>query len=266
LGHLLKIDNDYIYICANCGLGVTVGKPFDISNTLVGQTDDSLISQKLRQMLMSYEFGFLDVKTKLKVFEIGAGKGDLSNYLVSLGHDVTCSDVDYSYRKKIKERFNTKVVEYDLIKNNNVVETEYDVVVLRHVFEHVDDPILALKNIKRLLKPFGKVLILSPNLNSWAMYVAKEKWTWNLPEHRYHWTDKSLKLLMEANGFEVIEMRGIFSPFGLPLCLGKNIKTPLLRKLLFPFTFLVGIALEFFAIPFKKTNNILAIGSKKDPN
>ena len=44
-------------------------------------------------------------------------------------------------------------------------ENQFDVVLCNHVLEHVHDDILALKEIKRVLKPGGWAILLVPFFN-----------------------------------------------------------------------------------------------------
>lgn len=245
------LDEGSIYVCEGCGLGITVGP---MPSTAGYHVEESNLLRKFKSLVLYYEFGYLGEMEALSLLEVGSGSGDLGSYLSSLGHVVTCSDVDRENVRDMRDCSKLRVIYYDVL-GENMPKEKYDGVVLRHVFEHLDEPQLALDNLKKLLTDGGLLFITQPNFDSWSRLLLGKKWTWVLPDHRYHWNIKTLGRFLEKNGFVVIRSRGIFSPFGLPLGLGRMIKRPFLRKLLFPVTLGIGTVLEVLAIPFGGTNS-----------
>ena len=68
-----------------------------------------------------------------------------------------------------------KIVEYAQRKKRNVIqgdirhlvieENAFDLIYTRHCLEHLDDPLEALKNITKMLKPGGSLLAIVPKEN-----------------------------------------------------------------------------------------------------
>ncbi len=71
-----------------------------------------------------------------------------------------------------------------------------DYIVARHVLEHMVDPIKALREWNRVLKPGGTAAIACPNEE--MVYGMVLDWT-----HKHAFTAKSLRTMAELTGFEV---------------------------------------------------------------
>lgn len=80
----------------------------------------------------------------------------------------------------------------------------FDVVTLWHVFEHIRSPGKVLSILNTWLKDDGLVVIAVPNIESLQAKFGKALW-FNLdpPRHLYHFSPKTLKLILEKNGFDV---------------------------------------------------------------
>ncbi|MFQ5667571.1 MAG: class I SAM-dependent methyltransferase [Candidatus Binatia bacterium] len=91
----------------------------------------------------------------------------------------------------------------------------YDVVVLADAIEHLHHPRRALAKIYQLLKPAGHLLILTPDLGSLAARVAGVYW-WGLLDDHYHYFDRrTLRCLLEAEGFVVERITALGRVFPL---------------------------------------------------
>jgi SAM-dependent methyltransferase len=52
----------------------------------------------------------------------------------------------------------------------------FDLVIIKHVVEHLEDPILAIREIGRLLAPGGVLILSTPNLDSLLKPYKGERW------------------------------------------------------------------------------------------
>ncbi len=96
-----------------------------------------------------------------KVLEIGSGGGYLYHYLkknVKKYEAVELSDIQ---RKYLSKKF--KIKTYKEI--NDAPKSDYDVVIIISVLEHVTDPVDFLKNLKILLRKKGRIIIECPSIN-----------------------------------------------------------------------------------------------------
>ena len=61
-----------------------------------------------------------------------------------------------------------------------------------HVLEHVPDLEVQIKELKRLLKPDGLLVIAVPNFKSYDAKVYKENWAaYDVPRHLYHFSQNT---------------------------------------------------------------------------
>lgn len=101
-----------------------------------------------------------------KFLDVGASPFHITFCLKQLGYDVIGLDVNPA-------PFGNFISEHNLIVKKTNIETKkvpflsnvFDYVILDEVFEHLRiNPILALKEINRVLKPGGKLILTTPNL------------------------------------------------------------------------------------------------------
>jgi SAM-dependent methyltransferase len=91
---------------------------------------------------------------------------------------------------------------------------EYDVITLRHVLEHVPDPVAVLTETQRLLKPNGVLIISLPVADSLEAKWFGAYWAgYDVPRHLVTFTRSSVISLGERLGFRVKEELGLVQGF-----------------------------------------------------
>jgi SAM-dependent methyltransferase len=73
-------------------------------------------------------------------------------------------------------------------------EAAFDAVVVKDVLEHVGDPVALVQEVRRVIRPGGRVFASSPDA---------QRWVWDDYTHRRPFTRKSLRLLFADQSFEV---------------------------------------------------------------
>lgn len=154
-----------------------------------------------------------------KGIDIGAGTGNVTGYLISNGYENICigemhqNGLEYAQRYGCKELY-----QFDVLKKT--FDDEFDFVCLFDLLEHIDDENVVLQNICRMLhKENGKIFLTVPAHQClWSLYD-------DVTHHKRRYTKKDLKKKLEANGFEVIEMKYYFM-FIAPLLLMRRLFYP----------------------------------------
>lgn len=125
--------------------------------------DDGMVflSQKLGQF----------IKTDAKVLDIGCGNG---NYLI----DENRRKISWATGIDINSKFTQKNICLDEIVIGNIeslpfTSTSFDFVVSLWVLEHVQAPQKVFDEVHRILKPGGKFLFITPNINFLPLRIIK---------------------------------------------------------------------------------------------
>ncbi len=86
-------------------------------------------------------------------------------------------------------------------------EAYFDVVTLWDALEHLPDPAGSLREIHRILKPKGTVIVRVPNLSSWEASFFGRYWAGlDAPRHLYVFEIATLRKMLVKTGFSPGEM------------------------------------------------------------
>ncbi len=102
------------------------------------------------------------------VLDIGCGDGTLDVYLAKegrikiVGLDISPNGFGHAKKKALQDGVGGLVtcVKGNVYSMTFAKENEFDAVTLVYSFHHIEDPISALDEIKRVIKPGGKILIV----------------------------------------------------------------------------------------------------------
>jgi 2-polyprenyl-3-methyl-5-hydroxy-6-metoxy-1,4-benzoquinol methylase len=101
----------------------------------------------------------------LSLLDIGCGAGEYLKVGSELGMTVTGYDVDSSIEEYVKRTYKFKVVSGNL-DEDTFDEGSFDVIVLSHVIEHLNDPKSMASKIHKFLKKDGILILTMPNPNA----------------------------------------------------------------------------------------------------
>jgi SAM-dependent methyltransferase len=89
-------------------------------------------------------------------------------------------------------------------------DAPFDVAVLSNVLEHSLNPGQMLRDIRRILRPGGKVWISCPNSTSWMRSWFGRYWiNWHVPFHIVHFSVDTLERMLRGAGFTGLEIHQI---------------------------------------------------------
>jgi 2-polyprenyl-3-methyl-5-hydroxy-6-metoxy-1,4-benzoquinol methylase len=138
-----------------------------------------------------------------RLLEVGCGSGSMLKGMADLGWRVQGIDfdpaaVENSKRKGLEVHLGTLgAIRYP--------ENYFDAVTMSHLVEHVQDPLELLKECHRILKPSGRLSLVTPNLNSAGHRIHGSSWFHlDPPRHLQIFTLDSLKLLLTEASFRKI--------------------------------------------------------------
>jgi SAM-dependent methyltransferase len=129
----------------------------------------------------------LNLNLKGKVLDIGCGIGDMLSYRKNtVGLDVNPLNVDFCWKRQLE----AYVMKPDVIPFK---DKSFDSVLLDNVLEHIEKPSLLFKEIRRVLKPDGILLIGVPGIKG---YQSDD-------DHKVFYEEKKLQVLAKKNKFNV---------------------------------------------------------------
>ena len=89
----------------------------------------------------------------------------------------------------------------------------FDLVIARHVLEHLSDPSNTLFEINRILKPNGKFLAILPNAATFERAIFRDVWCgYEVPRHLFVFSMATLKEIFKKTNFELLSLRHSFVP------------------------------------------------------
>ena len=171
--------------------------------------------------------------TKGRILDIGAGVGDFLNVSKNNGWEtigIEPSDKAKAIAKNKGVSFAESLSELE--------SSSFDVITMWHVLEHVPDLENQIKELKRLIKPTGTVIIAVPNFKSYdAEYYGKFWAAYDIPIHLWHFSKTAIKKLFAKEDLELKEVLPMkFDSFYVSL-LSEKYKT---GKMNFIKAFLIG--------------------------
>ncbi len=142
-------------------------------------------------------------RTPPRVLEVGCGQGHFLRSLVEadgegVGYDPCCMAADSDRLAFRREYFD---------RESNAGDA--DLVVCRHVIEHVEDPVALLSDIEDALNTSrSSVYLETPRLE----WIVEQRAFWDVfHEHCNYFTETALRRALRLSGLEVVEARQLFA-------------------------------------------------------
>lgn len=161
-------------------------------------------SPKMNNFQKEQAVFFID-KFKLKnknILEVGCGDGNFLSILKELGVHAYGNEPSRPFRElALKKGLNVDELFVD--ENYSHPAAPFDAVVSREVMEHVPQPIEFLRNIRRVVKSDGYVLIEVPNFEK---AIDQLRYYDMFPDHLSYFTRESLTAALLISGFKNVEI------------------------------------------------------------
>ena len=138
-------------------------------------------------------------RKEMRIIDVGCGRGQLLSILHRAGFN-HLSGVDPYLSEDIEVLPGLHVRKQSLEQ----VSGPFDLIILNHVFEHVESGRQMLQTCRQRLSAQGKILlrIPTPESNAWEHY--RENWVQlDAPRHLFLHTRASLKMLSEQTGLNI---------------------------------------------------------------
>ena len=163
-----------------------------------------------------------------RVLDVGCGSGELLARMRDLGWSV--EGVDFDPRAVEAARSRGLTVRRGDLHTHHYPDATFDVVHLRHVIEHVFDPVGVLAECRRILKPGGRLVLITPNSSSWGhAHFDRDWYALDPPRHLHLFHVSNLRTAARRAGFvkvvtramchearTVLALSAMYRTYGLP--------------------------------------------------
>jgi SAM-dependent methyltransferase len=137
-----------------------------------------------------------------RVLDVGCGRGILLSELADRGFEVHGFEISAAAAAGADPRATIRI-------GSELADAVYpadwfDEVIIWHVLEHLSDPRGTLDEIRRILKPGGRLIVAVPNYSSRQARWSDAAWFHlDLPRHLFHFPLGGLRRLLADTGFSL---------------------------------------------------------------
>ncbi len=211
--HSVSSEQFELYRDENLDLLITYPQPDENNLPKYYESDDYISHTDSKRSLFEKVYHLVKskaLKSKLKLInslqnkkgsllDIGAGTGEF----LMIAKDNGWQTIGIEPSAKAREIAIQKGVSFsESLKNLD--SFSFDVITMWHVLEHVPNLDNQIKELKRLLKPNGTLLIAVPNFNSFDAKHYGIFWAaYDVPRHLWHFSKTAIKKLFAKEGMHL---------------------------------------------------------------
>jgi len=146
-----------------------------------------------------------------RLLDVGCATGDFLDVMREIpGWQVTGVELSAHAADYARTELGLDVL-VGTLEENHLADASFDVVTLWNVFEHLPDPLATLREIHRILKPSGLLVINTPNLDSLDARLYGPYWIgYELPRHFCVFSYYTLHIMVKQVGFHVVDARCLY--------------------------------------------------------
>ena len=146
---------------------------------------------------------YLNRKRKSDICEIGCGDGENLLNFKYIGWDCSAVDFDSAAVKSARDNGLDAIV--GNISHLSQFDKKFDVIVFRHVVEHLQSTKSIILDCSKYLKPDGQIVIITPNNNSFGHQLFGRFWRGlEAPRHLNIYSNKSARLVFEGAEVSIV--------------------------------------------------------------
>jgi len=139
-----------------------------------------------------------------RVLDVGAGYGFFLAALEKASYEASGIEVSPHAVEQARQRTRGEVVEQGAEEPFPFPDGRFDAVTLLDVIEHLKDYAATLESCRRVLKPGGKLFVITLNAHSLARPLLGKRWAWYQdPTHVHMFTPRMLREGLVQAGLEV---------------------------------------------------------------
>jgi 2-polyprenyl-3-methyl-5-hydroxy-6-metoxy-1,4-benzoquinol methylase len=200
--------NGRLLECIECTAVFDPAPPLDktyYEQERVLQIDEKKIEPRKRNVHQRATLLEKFLNKEQSLLDIGCGEGLFLQEICGKVGSASGLEPTHLYAEYAKNSLHLDVKQ-GTVEEVSFHDEAFDVITMFHVLEHLTSPEDTLRRLQSWLKHRGLLVIEVPNIKSPAARHKGMSWELIIPEHKLYFTQRSLRHLLEKNGFENISI------------------------------------------------------------
>lgn len=198
--------------CADCGM-VSLPLQYAAPATYADGADPYYLEQAAQRIANAHRLLAL-VPAGGRLLDVGCACGFLLVAARERGFSVQGVEKSAWAAAQARTAYGLDVETADL-ETANLAAAYYDVVVMADVVEHLIDPRRTVREVYRVLRPGGRLLLLTPDIGSPVARLLGPRWWGLLDDHCVYFSRATLRRLLDGEGFAVERITALGRAFPL---------------------------------------------------
>lgn len=155
----------------------------------------------------------------ITILDVGCRVGNFTKYMLKLGAKVTGIDIDD--QALLEARYNNQdanIIYADVNKYNT--KDKYDMIFIKDVIEHVDNPQLLINRMSTMQNKGGRIIIGTQNsfsltylIDGLYTFLSGNVWRGYDPDHKHFFNPWKFKRILGESGYKIIKY---YSTYHIP--------------------------------------------------
>lgn len=212
-------NNKNVYECSNCKL-YFIDEPsqseieflynsdfYARNNNIIYKFIDAKMKYARALNRFNYIKKFIKKTDNLNVLEIGASDGLLLSIFKKENFNVFGYELNENARKDALKKYDIKMKD-DFLKDKNIDENKYNIVIMSHILEHFTNPKYILNSVHNFIGGgVNNILFIEvPYTPNYKIVSKDEMKIFFETEHTVHFNEKNISLLMKECNFKILDI------------------------------------------------------------
>jgi len=141
-----------------------------------------------------------------RLLDIGCATGDLLEAARGSGFDVYGAEVSEEGFFQSRQKIGGDRVLHGSLKPGDFNDNFFDIITVFDVLEHIASPIEFLGVVSDILKPSGRLMIVTPDTSSWTRKIMGRRWPHYKEEHIFYYNRDNITRLL-SGCFDVLDIK-----------------------------------------------------------
>jgi 2-polyprenyl-3-methyl-5-hydroxy-6-metoxy-1,4-benzoquinol methylase len=185
-----------------------------VDPTFIAQNEERIATFRKSLERLAAQHG-ITPQTAKRVLDVGCAGGAFPKAAHDLGFEVVGVEPSAWLAEQGRKLYGLDI-RAGLLEDQAFSDQSFDLISLWDVIEHLPNAHGVVREIRRLLKPGGHLIVNCPDYGSFARKLLGSKWPMLLSVHLIYFTRETVTDFLQRDGFEIISIR----PFWQTLKLG----------------------------------------------